>query len=193
MGAAICERGELPEIPSVGLLGAIVSAAALAHDLGNPPFGHSGEDAIRVWFETSKVGQDARTQLRKNEQEDIARFEGNAQGFRLITRLQMPDNPGLRLTCATLGAFTKYPIEALVPDKARVHEGASTKKFGFFQNEREFFAEVARAVLRAGTPLAAARLVGAASARLPRGSGGRYLLPPGRFRRRLPSRLSRVR
>lgn len=55
----------------------------------------------------------------------------------------MPDNPGLRLTCATLGAFTKYPIESVVTDKARIHEGASTKKFGFFQSEREFFTEVA--------------------------------------------------
>ncbi|EDY17802.1 deoxyguanosinetriphosphate triphosphohydrolase [Chthoniobacter flavus Ellin428] len=142
VGTAIGERGELPGIHASDF-GAIVSAAALAHDLGNPPFGHSGEDAIRVWFETSKVAQDARTMLKKNEQEDLARFEGNAQGFRLITRLQMPDNPGLRLTCATLGAFTKYPIESLVPDKARVHEGASTKKFGFFQSEREFFADVA--------------------------------------------------
>jgi dGTPase len=96
-----------------------------------------------VWFETSKIAQDARTMLKKNEQEDLARFEGNAQGFRLVTRLQMPDNPGLRLTCATLGAFTKYPIESLVPDKARIHEGASTRKFGFFQSEREFFTEVA--------------------------------------------------
>jgi len=142
VGTAICERGELPGIhPSD--FGAVVSAAALAHDLGNPPFGHSGEDAIRVWFENSKIAQDARAPLRKNEQEDLARFEGNAQGFRLITRLQMPDNPGLRLTCATLGAFTKYPIEALVPDKARIHEGASTKKFGFFQSERDFFMDVA--------------------------------------------------
>jgi len=141
VGTAICERGELPGVHASDF-GAIVSAAALAHDLGNPPFGHSGEDAIRVWFESSKVAHDARTPLKKNEQEDLARFEGNAQGFRLITRLQMPDNPGLRLTCATLGAFTKYPIEALVPDKARIHEGASTKKFGFFQSEREFFTEV---------------------------------------------------
>lgn len=142
VGAAIVERGELPGFHASDF-GAVVSAAALAHDLGNPPFGHSGEDAIRVWFETSKVAQDARTMLKKNEQEDLARFEGNAQGFRLITRLQMPDNPGLRLTCATLGAFTKYPIESLVPDKAQIHEGASTKKFGFFQSEREFFAEAA--------------------------------------------------
>ncbi len=152
-GAAIVERGELPGYHASDF-GAIVSAAALAHDLGNPPFGHSGEDAIRVWFESSKVAQDARTMLKKNEQQDIQFFEGNAQGFRLITRLQMPDNPGLRLTCATLGAFTKYPIEALVPDKAHVHEGASTKKFGFFQSEREFFTEVAnRCGLVRRTPL----------------------------------------
>src|SRR5205823_829648 len=52
-------------------------------------------------------------------------------------------NPGLRLTHATLGAFTKYSIESLVPEKARIHEGTSTKKFGFFQSEREFFTEVA--------------------------------------------------
>ncbi|MEA3209612.1 MAG: dGTPase [Chthoniobacter sp.] len=153
VGAAICERGELPGIHASDF-GAIVSAAALAHDLGNPPFGHSGEDAIRVWFEKSPVAQDARTPLRKVEQEDLARFEGNAQGFRVITRLQMPDNPGLRLTHATLGAFTKYSIESLVPDKARVHEGASTKKFGFFQSEREFFTEVAdRCGLIRRTPL----------------------------------------
>ncbi|HYR57595.1 MAG TPA: dNTP triphosphohydrolase, partial [Chthoniobacteraceae bacterium] len=120
VGAAICERDELREFHASDF-GAIVSAAALAHDLGNPPLGHSGEDAIRVWFEKSPVAADARAPLRKIEQEDLARFEGNAQGFRLITRLQMPDNPGLRLTCATLGAFTKYPIEALVPEKARIH------------------------------------------------------------------------
>jgi len=153
VGASIVERGELPGFHASDF-GAIVSAAALAHDLGNPPFGHSGEDAIRVWFENSKVAQDARTMLKKNEQEDLARFEGNAQGFRLITRLQMPDNPGLRLTCATLGAFTKYPIESLVPEKARIHEGASAKKFGFFQSERDFFTEVAnRCGLLRRTPL----------------------------------------
>ena len=153
VGAAIVERGELTGFHASDF-GAVVSAAALSHDLGNPPFGHSGEDAIRVWFENSKVAQDARTMLKKNEQEDLARFEGNAQGFRLITRLQMPDNPGLRLTCATLGAFTKYPLESLIPEKTRIHEGASTKKFGFFQSEREFFTEVAnRCGLIRRTPL----------------------------------------
>lgn len=142
VGTAICERDQLPGIHGSDF-GAITSAAALAHDLGNPPFGHSGEDAIRVWFEKSVVAHDAKLPLRKVEQEDLARFEGNAQGFRLITRLQMPDNPGLRLTCATLGAFTKYPLESLIPDRNQIHEGASSKKFGFFQSERDLFTEVA--------------------------------------------------
>ena len=142
VGTAICDRGGLSGFHASDF-GAIVSAAALAHDLGNPPLGHSGEDAIRVWFEKSPIAADARAPLRKIEQEDLARFEGNAQGFRVITRLQMPDNPGLRLTHATLGAFAKYSIESLVPEKARIHEGGSTKKLGFFQIEGEFFTEVA--------------------------------------------------
>lgn len=141
VGTAISERDGLAFHGSD--FGAIVSAAALAHDLGNPPFGHSGEDAIREWFSHSAVAQEARATLAESEEADLARFEGNAQGFRVITRLQMPDNPGLRLTCATLGAFTKYPTESLVPERARIHEGASAKKFGFFQSERDFFAEVA--------------------------------------------------
>ena len=122
--------------------GEIVSAAALAHDLGNPPFGHSGEDAIRHWFVTSHIAAAAGEGLSAVQRADIERYEGNAQGFRLITRLQMPDNPGgLQLTHATLGAFTKYPRESLVPDGG--HRGASAKKFGFYQSEREQFASVA--------------------------------------------------
>src|SRR3954451_16071008 len=76
VGTEICGRGELPDFHASDF-GAIVSAAALAHDLGNPPLGHSGEDAIRVWFEKSPIAHDARTPLRKVEQEDLARFEGN--------------------------------------------------------------------------------------------------------------------
>src|SRR3954467_3450566 len=122
-------------------IGAIVSAAALAHDLGNPPFGHSGEDAIRHWFTTSPVAQAARKEFTKAEKKDFECFEGNAQGFRIITRLQMPDNPGLRLTYATLAAFTKYPRASRLPVKPE--GGASAKKFGFFQSEAPFFEEVA--------------------------------------------------
>ncbi len=145
VGAAICERR--PQ-ETAGLhasdFGAIVHAAALGHDLGNPPFGHSGEDAIQHWFASdSPHARVAREGLSAAETADIARYEGNAQGFRILTRLQMPDqNGGLQLTCATLGAFTKYPRASVRDETA--HEGASVKKFGWFQSERGHFAEVAQ-------------------------------------------------
>jgi dGTPase len=142
VGAEICERPELAGMHGSDF-GEIVAAAALAHDLGNPPFGHSGEDAIRHWFQNSAVAAEASTHLTAAQRSDIDRYEGNAQGFRLITRLQMPDNPGgLQLTHATLGAFTKYPLESYVPDRT-IHRGASAKKFGFYQSEREQFTLVA--------------------------------------------------
>ena len=141
VGAEICTRHR--GLKSHGSeFGEIAAAAALAHDLGNPPFGHSGEDAIRHWFATSRIAEKAGANLSAAQRADIERYEGNAQGLRLITRLQMPDNPGgLQLTHATLGAFTKYPRESLIPDA--VPRGASAKKFGFFQSERELFASVA--------------------------------------------------
>ena len=148
VGAKICDRHHLRD---EGLhesdFGAIVHAAALGHDLGNPPFGHSGEDAIQHWFASdSPHAHEARAGLSAAESADIARYEGNAQGFRILTRLQMPDNHGgLQLTCAMLGAFTKYPHASLTgPPNSIKHEGASLKKFGYFQSEREHFAEVAQ-------------------------------------------------
>ena len=140
VGAVVTARHGLAQHGSE--FGEVVAAAALAHDLGNPPFGHSGEDAIRHWFATSPVAAAAGAGLSAAQRADIACYEGNAQGFRVVTRLQMPDNPGgLQLTYATLGAFTKYPREALVPDG--IPRGASAKKFGFCQSERGHFASVA--------------------------------------------------
>ena len=122
--------------------GAVVAAASLAHDIGNPPFGHAGEDAIRLWFATSKTGQTVLEQLSEAQQQDFLRFEGNAQGFRIITRLQSPDNPGgMQLTCATLGTFTKYPRAATLPTAAP--SGTAFNKFGFYQDDGDLFAEVA--------------------------------------------------
>jgi dGTPase len=141
VGDAICRKhfpgGEI----HASDIGAIVWAASLAHDLGNPPFGHSGEDAIRHWFTTSLQAKTARESFTPAEVVDLECFEGNAQGFRIITRLQMPDNPGLRLTYATLAAFTKYPRASVLP--IQTNGGSSTKKFGFFQSEAAFFEEVA--------------------------------------------------
>ncbi len=145
VGAVVCDRHHLGHHgldPSD--FGEIVHAAALGHDLGNPPFGHSGEDAIQNWFKSSSPhAVEARHGLSPSEIADIERYEGNAQGLRILTRLQMPDNPGgLQLTYATLGAFTKYPHASLT--SAVTHKGASLKKFGYFQTEREHFAAVAQ-------------------------------------------------
>ena len=120
--------------------GAIVAAAALAHDIGNPPFGHSGEKAIGEYFKTGN-GQHYRLKLSEKEYQDIIDFEGNANGLKLLTETREGVQGGLRLSYATLGAFMKYPKESL-PKKPTAH--IADKKFGFFQTERHFFEEVAK-------------------------------------------------
>ncbi|MDG4594508.1 MAG: deoxyguanosinetriphosphate triphosphohydrolase [Candidatus Contendobacter sp.] len=122
--------------------GAVVAAACLAHDIGNPPFGHAGEDAIRLWFTASATGRAVLERLTEAQRQDFLRFEGNAQGFRIITRLQSPDNRGgMQLTCATLGIFTKYPRASALPAEPPL--GIAFKKFGFYQDDWDLFAEVA--------------------------------------------------
>ena len=125
--------------------GAIVAAACLSHDIGNPPFGHSGEDAIRHWAHTAEYGARRVAMLSGSQAEDFLSFEGNAQGFRIVTRLQNPDNAGgLQLTCATLAAFTKYPRESWLGGSR--YEGVSAKKQGFTAADREAFTSVAETV-----------------------------------------------
>lgn len=119
--------------------GAIVAAAALAHDIGNPPFGHSGEKAIGEYFATGN-GQHYQTLMSEKEWQDLVDFEGNANGFKLLTESREGVEGGLRLSYATLGAFMKYPKESL-PKKPSNH--IADKKFGFFQTDRNSFAAVA--------------------------------------------------
>jgi dGTPase len=121
-------------------MGAIVAAACLMHDIGNPPFGHAGESAIQEYFRSP--GRAWLQDLPPAEQADLLHFEGNAQGFRTAVRLQHPEQPGgLQLTWPTLGAFAKYPCDAV----SGLQPGAavSCRKFGFMQGERPLFAEVA--------------------------------------------------
>ena len=118
--------------------GAIVAAAAVMHDIGNPPFGHSGEKAIGEYFNTGN-GRKYKEQLTEKEYQDLIDFEGNANGFKILTESKEGVEGGLRLSYGTLGAFMKYPKESL-PKKPTSH--IVDKKYGFFQSEKEAFLDV---------------------------------------------------
>ena len=138
VGEVIVERHpEMKESFSLSDIGSIVAAASLAHDLGNPPFGHAGEDAISDFFKEHEYGKAFREKIKEEEWQDLIKFEGNAQGFRILNKNQY----GLKLTFATLGAFTKYPCPAFFPERDKKRR--SQKKFGFFQSEKGIFSELA--------------------------------------------------
>lgn len=137
------EQPEMSAAYTAADFGAVVAAACLAHDIGNPPFGHAGEAAIQSWFNASALGRSLLERLCAEERADFERFEGNAQTFRILARLGMPDNAGgMQLTCATLAAVAKYPRAAHLPFPAPA--GISGKKHNFFCADGERFAAVAR-------------------------------------------------
>lgn len=132
---------EYPELVDAGYtthdFGGIVGAACLAHDLGNPPFGHSGEDSISSFFLTNKKGRFFKEKVSLEEWKDLTTFEGNAQGLRI---LNSKGNGGLKLTYATLGAFTKYPLSSSCEKEK---DRKSQKKFGYYQCNADLFKEMA--------------------------------------------------
>ena len=111
---------------------ALLAAVGLAHDLGNPPFGHQGEKSMRQWCRQETKA------LQAHDAADFNDFDGNCQTFRLLTRLQvLNDNYGYNLTCATLAALMKYPVFSKC-----LH---GFKKFGLFESERDVAEEVWKA------------------------------------------------
>ena len=132
-----------PELKETGYqandFGAIVASACLAHDIGNPPFGHSGEKAIGEFFKSGN-GSIFKNKLSDKEWQDLIDFEGNANGFKILTESRKGIEGGLRMSYATLGAFMKYPKESL---PKRPTNNISDKKYGFFQADREEFIDVA--------------------------------------------------
>ncbi|MCF6279471.1 MAG: deoxyguanosinetriphosphate triphosphohydrolase [Flavobacteriaceae bacterium] len=142
VGKQIIEK--YPELKEKGYqandFGAIVAAAALAHDIGNPPFGHSGEKAIGEYFKSGN-GQQYKSQLTDKQWQDLIDFEGNANGFKILTENREGVEGGLRLSYATLGAFMKYPKESL-PKKPTNH--IVDKKYGVFQSEVTIFEDLAK-------------------------------------------------
>ena len=150
---------ELPHLDAD--FGDIVAAACLAHDIGNPPFGHSGEDAISAYFRSPAAEPFVRM-LNVAQRADLQQFEGNAAGFRVLTHTyaaHSSGSAGLGLTYATLGAFSKYPRPSVVAEQG-LTEGTSEKKHGYFQTEAERFRDVARELGLLPKPAAAGETAG---------------------------------
>ena len=122
-------------LDSLSYIGDIVAAACLAHDLGNPPFGHSGEKAIQAYF-SEGAGRSLRDKLSPKEWDDLTHFEGNANAFRLLThRFNGRRKGGFAMTYSTLASIVKYPFESSL--------AGSHGKFGFFTSEKDDFIKVA--------------------------------------------------
>lgn len=117
-------------------LGSIVTAACLAHDLGNPPFGHSGETAISQYFIQGN-GKELRSRLAADEWSDLSAFEGNANAFRILThQFNGRRKGGFALTFASLAAMVKYPYPSFPSSENK-------KKYGFFKSENETYRQLA--------------------------------------------------
>ncbi|HWK04852.1 MAG TPA: dNTP triphosphohydrolase [Puia sp.] len=125
------------ELPSV------VAAGCLAHDIGNPPFGHSGEDAIRSFFRglEGDAGRRFKEELSDNQQRDFLYFEGNANAFRTLTHnFNEKALGGFRLTYATLASIVKYPADSV---NGFNKQQLATKKSGFFDSEIDTYKQIA--------------------------------------------------
>jgi len=139
-------RHQLPDWCEPSDLGVIVQSACLAHDIGNPPFGHSGEDAIRHWF-AQAAGRGWLDDMSDIERDDFLHFEGNAQGFRVLTQLEYHQfDGGTRLTYATLGTYLKYPWTSRYAEAP----GYKKHKFGCYQSELPLLEQIAS---KLGIPL----------------------------------------
>lgn len=134
VGRALVSRH--PELSDVYIqdIGAIVSAACLAHDMGNPPFGHSGERAICSFFSEGN-GKGLKAELPPEVWSDVTRFDGNANAFRLLThQFNGHRQGGFVMTYSTLASIVKYPFSSTLAGRKN--------KFGFFASEREYYSRI---------------------------------------------------
>ena len=124
--------------------GRLLESASLIHDIGNPPFGHFGEEAIRLWFERNEHNFSEFASLEPELKNDFLYFEGNAQTIRLLTKLHDyngASNFGMRLTASVLDSVIKYT--ALSTEISKEH--IQTKKLGCYYSEKEIFKEIKEA------------------------------------------------
>jgi dGTPase len=143
VGSEIIKRNNLNDVINENDISNIAASASLAHDIGNPPFGHSGEDAIRNYFNNLE-GNRFKSEINNEDKwADLVNFEGNANGFRLLTRNNMRAGGEIRLTYSTLASFIKYPAKANRDTNNVLTSGRiSHKKFGYFISEKEIFEEI---------------------------------------------------
>lgn len=130
-------RSRHPEVPveTFDAIGEIVAAGCLAHDLGNPPFGHSGEKAIATFF-SEGAGRELRSRLSAQQWSDLINFEGNANSLRVLTHQFRGRRPGgFAMTYSTLASIVKYPYDSTLAGRKG--------KFGFFTSERDCFKRIA--------------------------------------------------
>ena len=120
-----------PWVNKLDSIGEIVAAACLAHDLGNPPFGHSGEKAISTYFSEGE-GRILEAELTPEQWADLTHFEGNANAFRLLTHRFNGRRPGVfAMTYSTLASIVKYPFDSTL--------AGNHGKFGFFTSDKDDF------------------------------------------------------
>ncbi|HRH34975.1 MAG TPA: dNTP triphosphohydrolase [Catalimonadaceae bacterium] len=124
-------------------LKSVLASACLAHDLGNPAFGHSGEAAISKYFKDRELDAGFKNRFSASEWADLIAYEGNANALRILTRnFKGRSLDGFRLTYSTLSAILKYPCSSA--DSLGKKGPLGRKKYGFFQSDREAFLQVAR-------------------------------------------------
>ncbi|HCA4054136.1 TPA: dNTP triphosphohydrolase, partial [Listeria monocytogenes] len=147
VGSQIVERNIDPSFTEQNIreLSDLLASAGLLHDIGNPPFGHFGETAIRQWFAkelpTLKIDDiSINSLLEKQMRNDFLHFEGNAQVLRVVTKLHQlfETSYGMNLTSATLNSFVKYPVNSLQINKTHI----KSKKMGYFYSEKDIFEKI---------------------------------------------------
>jgi dGTPase len=135
VGLSLMKQGDGTDAATLSEIGTIVSTACLAHDLGNPPFGHSGENAISNFF-IKGGGKTHLDKLPLEQQTDFTCFDGNANAFRLLSNtFNGRREGGFGLTYSTLAAMVKYPYESSL--------AGNKQKFGFFQTEKDLYQKIA--------------------------------------------------
>lgn len=136
VGQKLEELNHLPQNILPTDIGSIVQVACLAHDIGNPPFGHAGEEALREWF-TNEHNKKYLLEISQDELLDLQTYEGNAHALRIVCTTEMyKHRGGMRLSCATLGSLLKYPWIS--------SEAEKSGKFNIYQSELDYFKIVAQ-------------------------------------------------